>query len=321
MPPNADPQPNPAPSTPRPARPTPEPFRYAKAAELTRPEPTPEFLESAASLGVEFEPGELDRLATFLALLLETNTRTNLTAIKDPADAWTRHILDSLTLLPMLADLPEDARVIDVGSGGGLPAIPLAIVSPHLRFTLLEATGKKCDFLRHAIAELDLANADVLQARAEAAGQDRGDRQPDGSRLHATREAFDAATARAVGPLAVIAELTIPLVKPGGLVILVKGQRADEELAEAKQALHLLGAAHAGTVDTPTGRVVVLEKLRVTPRTYPRRDGEPKRAPLGMPRPERPPRPESPGRPAKPPKAAPAPQTEPPTIESTDPPA
>ncbi|MFG0259352.1 MAG: 16S rRNA (guanine(527)-N(7))-methyltransferase RsmG, partial [Phycisphaerales bacterium JB041] len=194
-------------------------------------------------------------------------------------------------------------RLIDVGSGGGLPAIPLAIVSPHLRFTLLEATGKKCDFLRHAITELGLDNAEVLQSRAEAAGQNRGDRQPDGSRLNAIRETFDAATARAVGPLAVIAELTVPLIKPGGLAILVKGQRADEELEEAKQALHLLGAAHAGTVDTPTGRVVVLEKLRVTPRTYPRRDGEPKRAPLGVP------------------KAAPAPRTTPPSIESTDPPA
>jgi len=321
MPTNADHQTNPGGPGPRPAPPKPEPFRYATAAELTRPEPTPEFLESVAVLGVEFEPGELDRIATFLALLLETNTRTNLTAIKDPADAWTRHILDSLTLLPMLADLPDGARVIDIGSGGGLPAIPLAIVSPHLRFTLLEATGKKCDFLRHAIAELGLANAEVLQRRAEAAGQDRGDRQPDGSRINATRETFDAATARAVGPLAVIAELAIPLVKPGGLAILVKGQRADEELEEAKKALHLLGAAHAGTVDTPTGRVVVLEKLRVTPRTYPRRDGEPKRAPLGMPKPERPSRPESPDGPAKPPKAAPGPRTKPPSIESTDPPA
>ncbi len=261
------------------------PLEYAAAADLTPPAPTPDVLTAAASLGIEFEPGELDHLGTFLALLLDANTRTNLTAIKDPADAWTRHVLDALTLLPMLADLPEGARIIDIGSGGGLPAIPLAIVSPHLRFTLLEATGKKCDFLRHAIAELQLSNAGVLQSRAEAAGQDRGTRQPDGSRTGATREAFDAATARAVGPLAVIAELTIPLVKVGGLVVLVKGQRADEELAAAREALQLLGAAHAGTIDTPTGRVVVLEKLRPTPRTYPRRDGEPKRTPLGVPKP------------------------------------
>lgn len=244
--------------------------------------PTPEFLSAAAELGIEFEPADLDRLARFLALLLEANTRTNLTAITDPAEAWSRHILDALTLLPLLADLPEGARVIDVGSGGGVPALPLAIVCPHLRFTCLEATGKKCDFLRQAIGSLGLANADVLQARAEAAGQDRGRRDPDGSRVGGTRETYEAVTARAVGRLAVVAELAVPLAKPRGLVLLVKGQKADEELAEAREALDLLGAAHAGTVETPTGRIVVLEKVRPTPRTYPRRDGEPKRAPLGV---------------------------------------
>lgn len=255
--------------------------------------PTPEFLAAASELGIEFEPGDLDRLARFLALLLDANTRTNLTAITDPGEAWTRHILDALTLLPMLAELPADRpeppHVLDVGSGGGLPAIPLAIVCPHLRFTLLEATGKKADFLRAAIADLGLPNASVLQARAEAAGQDRGERTPDGSRQAALRESFDAVTARAVGRLAVVAELTVPFAKPGGLILLVKGQKADEELDEARPALALLGAAHAGTVDTPTGRIVVLEKTTRTPRTYPRRDGEPKRTPLGVSRRPEPP--------------------------------
>ena len=88
--------------------------------------------------------------------------------------------------------------------------------------------------------------------------------------------------ARGVGQIAMLSELTVPLVKIGGLVLMTKGQRADEELADAKQALHLLHAAHAGTVDTPTGRVVVIEKLRSTPRDYPPRDGEPKRSPLGV---------------------------------------
>lgn len=244
--------------------------------------PTDEFLRAAADLGVEFEPGDLDRLAGFLAILLDANARTNLTAITDPAEAWLRHILDALTLLPMLAELSDGARVIDVGSGGGLPALPLAIVSPRLEFTLLEATGKKVAFLREAIADLGLGNARVIQARAEQAGQDRGARNPDGTRSGGLREAFDAVTARAVGRLAVVAELTVPLAKPSGLVLLVKGRRADEELAEAAEALAILGARHAGTVDTPTGRVVVLEKSCLTPRTYPRRDGDPKRAPLGV---------------------------------------
>lgn len=243
--------------------------------------PTDEFLEAAQALGVEFEPDDVARLGRFLALLLEANTRVNLTAIEDPAEAWIRHILDALTLLPMLSELPEGARVLDVGSGGGLPAIPLAIVSPALQFTLLEATGKKVEFLRGAIEAMRLTNARVLQERAERAGQDRGQRRPDGSREGEMREAFDAVTARAVGRLAVVSELTVPFAKVGGLVILVKGQKAEEELAEAGEALGLLGAAHAGTVETPTGRIVVLDKVGATPRTYPRRDGEPKRSPLG----------------------------------------
>jgi len=261
---------------------SPPPTPPQQGGGLGSPRPTPEFLAAAASLGIEFEPGDLERLGRFLGLLLDANTRTNLTAITDPAEAWVRHILDALTLLPMLAELPEGARVLDIGAGGGVPALPLAIVCPHLDFTLLEATGKKADFLRRTIPALGLRNARVVQARAEAAGQDRGGRQPDGSRSGALREAFDAVTARAVGRLEVVSVLTVPFAKQGGLVLLVKGRQAEEELAEAAEALRLLGAVHAGTVDTPTGRVVVLEKRILTPRTYPRRDGEPKRAPLGV---------------------------------------
>lgn len=229
----------------------------------------PGFLEAAAAQGIEFEPGDVDQLGRYLALLLETNKTHNLTAITDPQEAWRRHILDSLTLLPLLAELPEGSRIIDVGSGGGLPGVPLAIVLPALRFTLLEATGKKAAFLRSAASALNLSNLSVAQDRAERAG-----RSPE------HREQYDAAVARAVGPLSVIAELCIPLVKIGGSVLLIKGQKADEELAASKKALHMLHALHAGTIDTPTGRIVVLDKPRKTPAAYPRLDGEPKRCPL-----------------------------------------
>jgi 16S rRNA (guanine527-N7)-methyltransferase len=231
--------------------------------------PPRDFIDAAAALGVEFEPGDLERLGHYLALLLETNKSVNLTGVTDPGQAWTRHILDSLTLLPLIAEVPEGGTLIDVGTGGGLPGIPLAIVSPQLRVTLLEATGKKAEFLAGAVARLGLSNATVVNDRAEHAGH-----------LPEHRERYDAALARAVGPLAVIAELTVPFAKIGGRVLLIKGQKADEELAEAKPALHKLHAGHAGTIDTPTGRIVVLDKPRKTPSGYPRRPGEPKQHPL-----------------------------------------
>lgn len=240
-----------------------------KLPEVSPLVPPPEFLKAAAELGIEFEPGDVQRLGLYLALLLETSKSINLTGTTDPDQAWTRHILDSLTLMAPLADVPEGGAVLDVGSGGGLPGMPLAIVMPHLRFTLLEATGKKAAFLVAAAARLKLSNVKVVNDRAEHAGH-----------LEGQRERYDAVVARAVGALAVLAELTVPFAKVGGRLLLIKGQKAEEELAAAKQALHKLLAVHAGTVETPTGRIVVLEKPRKTPSGYPRRAGEPKAKPL-----------------------------------------
>ncbi len=268
-------------------KPPPPPDRPRLAFDFgaTRPLPAPpSFLEAAAGLGVEFEEGDVEKLGRFLAMLLEANEKAlNLTAITEPEAAWEKHILDSLTLMPLLAELPEGAGVLDVGSGGGLPGVPLAVVMPHLRFTLLEATGKKVEYLRAVAAGLGLTNLRVVQGRAETAGQDRGERAASGERTGGHREAYDVVTARAVGRVATLAELTVPFAKvDGGLVLLIKGQKAEEELEEAKEALHQLKAVHAATVDTPTGRVVVLEKGSATPKLYPRADGEPARKPLGI---------------------------------------
>lgn len=232
-------------------------------------QPPAEFLEAARAYGVVFEDQDLPRLARYLGLLLDANARFNLTAITDPGEAWMRHVFDALTLLGPLADLPEGAEIADVGSGGGAPAIPLAIVMPRARFTLIESTGKKARFLRETIGALGLDNAAVIDRRAEDAG-----------RARETRERFDAVTARAVGRINVVAELCAPLAKVGGVVLLIKGAKAQEELDEAQTALHRLHLAEAGTIQTPTGRIVALEKQRATPKMYPRRPGEPKRDPL-----------------------------------------
>lgn len=241
--------------------------KAASPAPLAPPEG---FSASCVEIGIEFEPGDIDRLGRYLALMLDANKTTNLTAITDPGQAWIRHIQDSLTLLPLLAELSDGARVIDVGSGGGCPGIPLAICMPHLQFALLEATGKKAAFLERVSGQLELANVTVLTGRAETFAAFKSPH----------REAYDAAIARAVGPLSVVSELTVPFVRMGGQALLIKGQKADEELDASTGALQTLKVVHAGTVDTATGRIIVLEKRVATPRTYPRRDGEPKRVPL-----------------------------------------
>jgi 16S rRNA (guanine527-N7)-methyltransferase len=149
----------------------------------------------------------------------------------------------------------------------------LAIVMPDVQFTLVEATGKKAKFLEQTAQALDLHNVTIVNERAETLGRDH---HPGGH-----REQYDAVIARAVGKLPVLLELTVPLAKIGGHVLAMKGERAAEEIAEAKQALHLLHAHVVDSHQTPTGTIVVIEKQRKTPRTYPRLPGEPKRSPLG----------------------------------------
>lgn len=232
--------------------------------------PAQEFLDAAAQFGLSFDEGDLPRLGRYLALLLEANRQLNLTAITDPAQAWMRHIFDSLTLLPVLAETPDGGAVADVGSGGGAPGLPLAITMPSLQFTLIEATAKKAHFLEAAAGALALSNVRIVAGRAEALGK-AGSPQ---------RESFDAVVARAVGRVNVLAELCLPLVKPGGRALFIKGRQADEELSEARHAIGALGARHAGTLDSPTGRIIVLEKVSRTPREYPRRPGDAKRVPL-----------------------------------------
>jgi 16S rRNA (guanine527-N7)-methyltransferase len=233
--------------------------------------PPEDFAESAESYGISFDPGDLERLGTYLALLLDANSRFNLTAVTDPNEVWTKHVFDSLTLLPYIV-AAEAREVIDVGSGGGLPGVPLAITQPETDFTLLEATGKKADFLVEVVEHLELANVEVINDRAETIGHD----------CENHRAQYDLVAARAVGKLTVLLELAVPLVRVGGHVAAIKGAKAGAEIEQAKRALHLLHSKVVETAGTPTGTIVLIEKLRDTPKRYPRRPGEPKRAPLGV---------------------------------------
>lgn len=239
-----------------------EPLRFPPAGEAVAP--SDRFRKLCAENHIELEAGELDKLGRYLALLIAGNSVVNLTRIADPAEAWERHIFDALTLLPVLSEITPgegSLRIVDVGSGGGSPGIPLACVLPDARVTLIESVGKKAAFLEHAAAQLGLSNVAVCNDRAERIARDRSEH----------RERYDASICRALARLPLAAELTCPLVRPGGLSLFIKGAQAEDELAEAGPLLELLRAASAGVVPTPTGRVVVLEKIGRAPRRFPRR--------------------------------------------------
>ena len=176
---------------------------------------------------------------------------------------------DCLVLVQHLGDARS---VVDVGSGGGLPGLPLKIARPDLQVTLVEADGRKAAFLVRACAELGLRGVEVLDRRAEDAGRDPR-----------YREAFDLAVARAVAPMPVLAELCLPLVKVGGRLLAQKTEA--EDVAGASRAIELLGGGPAETAHAPSaarrsGTVVIVEKVRPTPGAYPRRAGLPARKPL-----------------------------------------
>ena len=176
-------------------------------------------------------------------------------------------VADSLAVLPFLGG---SATVVDVGSGGGMPGIPVAIALPAVRVTLLESDRGKAAFLVSAVARLGLANVEVVAERAEAAGQDPR-----------YREAFDAATCRALASLPVAAELCLPLVRVGGRLVAMR-----TSVEEAREAVQRLGGGEPEVNPAPTelrhdGKVVVVEKVAPTPAAYPRRAGVPARRPLG----------------------------------------
>jgi 16S rRNA (guanine527-N7)-methyltransferase len=237
--------------------------REAELASWLAFEPEPEPIpcdpaarESLARSGIELDAEEEALLARYLGMLFFANERFNLTRI-DRESAWTRHVVDSLSLLAPLSSVERVERAIDVGSGGGLPAIPLAIARPDIGWTLLEATGKKARFLEAVARKLGLRNVAVLQDRAEKAA-----RGP-------LREQFDVATSRAVGGLADLALWSVPFLRVGGLMLAIKGERAGEEIAAAKQPLYELHAAVVGEIRTETNTIVVVEKQRKTPAKFP----------------------------------------------------
>ncbi|MCZ7545611.1 MAG: 16S rRNA (guanine(527)-N(7))-methyltransferase RsmG [Anaerolineae bacterium] len=211
----------------------------------------------------------------YAALLLEWNAHTNLTAITEPAAIETKHFLDSLTLLRAVRPTAAGLRVVDVGSGAGFPGVPLKVVFPHIKLTLVEATGKKADFLEHLTRTLGLRDVKVVNCRAEECGQDA-----------AHRERYDLALARAVAAMPTLAEYLLPLCRVGGQCVAYKGESAPQEAAQAENALRILGGQlrQLVPIELPgvaeTRYLIVIDKRVATPERYPRRPGIPAKRPL-----------------------------------------
>ncbi|MCI9443876.1 MAG: 16S rRNA (guanine(527)-N(7))-methyltransferase RsmG [Oscillospiraceae bacterium] len=220
------------------------------------------------------DKSRIPALEQFSAFMLERNQVMNLTAITEPKDIAALHLLDSLALIPA-AGL-EAEQIVDVGTGAGFPGMPLAIVRPSLRVTLLDSLGKRVDFLKETCKTLKLDNTECVHARAEEFAVAR-------------REIFDAAVSRAVAALPVLCELSLPLVRIGGRMLAMKSSHTEEEIRQAESAVRILGGRLEWVKDytIPTTdvvhRVICIQKVSPTPKKYPRRFALIKKSPLGVP--------------------------------------
>ncbi len=226
------------------------------------------------ALSIALTPTQVNMFAAYEAILLEWNTKFNLTAITEHETICVKHFFDSLTCLRVI---PEQGKfsLIDVGTGAGFPGIPLKIINPSIKLTLSESVGKKADFCRIAIEELRLTNAQVITGRAETIGQ-----------YKKFRERYDWAVARAVAPLPVLAEYLLPLVHIGGSMLAQKGSNVAMEIDQAENAIRTLGGKLDSVIliTLPNGMgertLIRIRKITPTPAKYPRRPGTPKKNPL-----------------------------------------
>jgi 16S rRNA (guanine527-N7)-methyltransferase len=231
--------------------------------------------KGAQQFNLSLTEAQLRAFELYSQELIAWNQSINLTRIVEPREIAVKHFLDSLSVCLALPDLSLPFFMIDVGSGAGFPGLPLKIARPGIELTLVESTAKKTAFLRHMVDVLNLTGVTVLTARAEEAG-----RRPN------HRQRYDVAAARAVAPLPVLAEYTLPLVKVGGRVIIQKGKNPTAELKDAAKALEILGGQvkQILPVSVPgleaARHLLIIQKDKATPEQYPRRPGRPAKRPL-----------------------------------------
>ncbi len=216
-------------------------------------------------MGIGISDGQLEQLEKYGRLLQEWNEKINLTAITDDEGIAVKHFLDSLTAL--LTD-KVNGSVIDVGTGAGFPGLVLKTIKPEIQLTLLDSLNKRINFLKAAAEELSLDGVEFVHGRAEDFGMNIK-----------YREKFDTAAARAVANLRVLAEWCLPFVKVGGYFLALKGPLAEDELKDAKKAIHILGGEVEDVFETKipcsdlSHRIIIIKKVRRTPSKYPRKPG------------------------------------------------
>jgi 16S rRNA (guanine527-N7)-methyltransferase len=227
-------------------------------------------------LGLTLTPEQYRAFQIYHQELVAWNERFNLTAITDPEGVQVRHFLDSLSCLLAMRQPQKGQSLIDVGTGAGFPGLPIKILRPGLKVTLLEATGKKTEFLRHMVRLLELRDVTVVHARAEELGRDPSH-----------REAYEWVVARAVAAMPALVEYLLPFCHLGGQCIAQKGEDAAAETSSAESAIQLLGGNlnRLIPVELPglaeTRYLVLIDKVARTPDAYPRRPGRPTKRPLG----------------------------------------
>lgn len=231
-------------------------------------------LKGVSSLGINLGDLEIERFIKYKDLLKEWNTKINITAITDDDEIDIKHFLDSLT--PFDTELFNgNKKVIDIGTGGGFPGLPLKIVNTDLDITLLDSLNKRITFLNEVITELGLDGIEAIHGRAE----ELSIRPP-------YREQFDICVSRAVASLDTLSEYCIPFVKVGGYFVSMKGPDMDEELDLSKNAIKTLGGklVDKRLVQIPESDIIhsliIIEKIRETPTKYPRGGGKPRKNPL-----------------------------------------
>ena len=223
-----------------------------------------QFKSALDQLNIAVSDKNIEKFCLFEKLLLEWNEKINLTAITDSFDIMTKHFLDSLLPLSVF-DIPQNARLIDVGTGAGFPGVPLKLARNDISVTLLDSLNKRINFLTEVISELKLEKIQAIHARAEEFG-----------RLTEYRETFDIAISRAVAALDMLAEFCLPLVKVGGVFLAMKAEDSAEEIKTAMPIIKALGGKIEDEILTKiphtdiVRKIIVIRKINQTPAQYPR---------------------------------------------------